>query len=87
MVAVMSSKIRSDGLSSPFGFQLTSGMIVDECLTFRADLTRQPIRVKITREQRELKKYQTGCPHGGGAAEPGQDLFGDDGLNQKQQKR
>ncbi len=44
------------------------------------------IRIGVARQQNHLKKHKTGCPDRRGPAKPRHDLFGYDGLNQKQQK-
>ena len=48
---------------------------------------RQPVRVAVPGQQHRLKEHHAGGPHTGTAPEPGQDLLGDDGLNQEQQQR
>ena len=54
---------------------------MDDGLLFaRADFMK-PVRIQVAEEQRHLDEEHAGAPHGGGAAEPGQDHFGDDGLD------
>src|SRR5205807_10113890 len=44
------------------------------------------VGVRVTGEQHALEEHQAGCPHRRRAAEPRQDLLGDDRLNQEQQE-
>src|SRR5213079_2393164 len=46
-----------------------------------------PVSIRVAQQQRRLKKNEARRPYGGGAAEPRQDLFRDDRLDQKQQER
>ena len=45
------------------------------------------VRVGVAGEQRDLEEDQARGPHRRGAAEPRQDLLGDDGLDKEQQER
>ena len=47
---------------------------------------RQPVRVRIAGQQRDLEEHHAGGPHRRGPAEPRQDLLGDDRLHQEQQE-
>ena len=47
---------------------------------------RRPVGVGVAAEQRRLEKHEAGRPHRGCPAEPRQDLLGDDGLHQEEQK-
>src|SRR5256885_16037660 len=48
---------------------------------------RGPVRVGDAFEQRAREEHEARCPHAGRAAEPRQDLLGDDRLHQEQQER
>ena len=59
---------------------------MDDGLLFaRADFMK-PVGIKVAEEQRHLEEDVAGAPYGGGTAEPGQDHFGDDGLDLKEQE-
>ena len=60
---------------------------MDEGLLVRAQKTREGVRVKIAREQTRLEEEHAGDPNGGRAAEPRQNQFGDERLDQEQQAR
>jgi hypothetical protein len=46
----------------------------------------EPVCIGITEQQHELEEHQTDRPDTRGTAEPWQDLFGQYGLDQKQQE-
>jgi len=54
-------------------------------LALEAEPVRE-VRIGVAGQQRALEKHQAGGPHRRRAAEPRQDLLGDDRLHQKQQK-
>src|SRR5207302_5369735 len=58
---------------------------MEQCLAPRAEAMGE-VSVRITGEQHALEEHQAGRPHRRGAAEPRQDLLGDDRLNQEQQE-
>ena len=59
---------------------------VQQRLTFGGQAARGEIGVEISCQQCALEKYQASGPDGRRAAEPRQDLFGDNRLDQKKQE-
>ncbi len=60
---------------------------VQHDLPARGELARGPVRIGVACEQQGLEEHEAGSPHRGRAAEPRQDLLGDDRLDQEQQER
>src|SRR3989441_2909145 len=58
---------------------------MEQCLAPRAEAMGE-VGVRVTGEQHALEEHQAGRPHRRRAAEPRQDLLGDDRLNQEQQE-
>src|SRR5205809_1417306 len=58
---------------------------MEQCLAPRAEAMGE-VGVRVTGEQHALKEHQAGRPNRRRAAEPRQDLHGDDRLNQEQQE-
>jgi hypothetical protein len=60
---------------------------VHDRLTARRELADHDVGVEVAGQQRELEEHHAGGPDRGRAAEPRQDLAGDDRLDQEQQER
>src|SRR2546430_12775666 len=58
---------------------------MEQCLAPRAEAMGE-VGVRVTGEQHALEEHQAGGPDRRRAAEPRQDLLGDDRLNQEQQE-
>ena len=55
-------------------------------LRARLQVAHQGVRIEIAQQQNDLEEQQTGGPHGGRPAKPGQDDLGDHRLHLKEQE-
>jgi hypothetical protein len=75
--------IRNDGQQQQAGTQQND---MQPGLAARRQVAGRPVSVGITEQQHGLKKNQAGGPYRSRAAEPWQDLLGNDRLDQEQQE-
>jgi hypothetical protein len=60
---------------------------VEDPLTRWSQAERRQVRVQVAHQQGALKKHQAGGPDSGGTAESWKNQFGEQRLQEKQQKR
>jgi len=59
---------------------------VQDRLRARRELARHGVGIRVAPQQHQLEEHHADGPDRGVAAEPGQDLLGDDRLHQEQQE-